>query len=267
MKINETERTYFDGNTDIVNAFNKYFASIFTKDVDSSVEEDDLSQDDVCVIDNVTLLEEEIVGVINNLDSNKAQGLDGIPVRLLKETAMQIAPSLRVIFNKSLNIGVLPDEWKLANVVPSHKHGEKFYFEHYRPISLLSIISKVLKRCVFNNIKYHVYKQINHCQNGFMPGKSCITQLVEVLERISRELDRGKQIDVLYLDMSKAFDKVSHAKLLHRLRQFGYGGNILEWFRSYLINGRQRTTIFETTSKSLPSTPRVNSWAVTLSAL
>ena len=85
-----------------------------------------------------------------------------------------------------------------------------------------------------------------------MPEKSCITQLVEVLERISRELDRGKQIDVLYLDMSKAFDKVSHAKLLHRLRQFGYGGNILEWFRSYLINGRQRTTIFGTTSKSLP---------------
>ena len=101
-------------------------------------------QDDVCVIDNVTLLEEEIVAVINNLDSNKAQGPDGIPVRLLKETAMHVAPSLPVLFNKSLNIGVLPDEWKLANVVPVHKHGEKSYVEHYRPISLLSIISKAL---------------------------------------------------------------------------------------------------------------------------
>ena len=154
IKIIETERTYFDGNTDIVNAFNKYFASIFSKDEDSSVEEDDLSQDDVCVIDNVTLLEEEIVDVINNLDSNKSQGPDGIPVRLLKETAMQIAQSLRVLFNKSLNIGVLPDEWKLANVVPVHKHGEKSYVEHYRPISYLSIISKAVERCVFNNIKY-----------------------------------------------------------------------------------------------------------------
>ena len=158
MKINETERTYFDGNTDIVNAFNKYFASIFTKDEDSSVEEGDLSQGDVCVMDNVTLLEEEIVAVINNLDSNKAEGPDGIPVRLLKETAMQIAPSLRVLFNKSLNIGVLPDEWKLANVVPAHKHSEKSYVEHYRPISLLSVISEVLEHCVFNNIKYHVYE-------------------------------------------------------------------------------------------------------------
>ena len=74
IKIIETERTYFDGNTDIISAFNKYFASIFTKDEDTIVEEDDLSQDDVCAIDIVTLLEEEIVGVINNLDSNKSQG-------------------------------------------------------------------------------------------------------------------------------------------------------------------------------------------------
>ena len=99
----------------------------------SSVEERDLSQDVVCIIDNVTLLEEEIVAVIYNLESNKSRGPDGIPVRLLKETAMQIAPPLRVLFNKFLNIGVLPDEWKLANVVPVHKHGEKSYVEQYRP--------------------------------------------------------------------------------------------------------------------------------------
>ena len=132
MRLKKTS-AYFDSNTDIVNAFNKYFASIFTKDEDSSVEERDLSQDVVCIIDNVTLLEEEIVAVIYNLDSNKSRGPDGIPVRLLKETAMQIAPSLRVLFNKFSNIGVLPDEWKLANVVPVHKHGEKSNVEHYRP--------------------------------------------------------------------------------------------------------------------------------------
>ena len=246
-----------DGNTDIANAFNKYFASIFTKDEDGSFEQDDLSQDDVRIIDDVILSEEEIVAVINNLDSKKAHGPDGIPVRLLKETAMQITPSLRALFNKSLNVGVLPDEWKLANVVPVHKHGEKSYVEHYRPISLLPIISKVLERCILNNIKYHVYEQISQCQNGFVPRKSCITQLVEVLEHIGRELDRGKQIDVLYLDMSKAFDKVSHAKLLDRIRQFGFGGKILEWFRSYLSNRRQRTTISGITSKTLPVTSGV----------
>ena len=257
MEISETERVYVDENTDIANMFNQYFASIFTKDQDGSFEQKDISHNIIPIIDNVTLSEEDIVAVIKNLDSNKAQGPDGIPVRLLKETAMQFAPSLRVLYNKSLNVDVLPDEWKLANVVPVHKHGEKSHVEHYRPISLLSIISKVLERCVFNNIKYHVYEQISPYQSGFMPGKSCITQLVDVLERIGRELDRVKQIDVLYLDMSKAFDKVSHATLLHRVRQFGFGGNILKWFRSYLTNRHQRTTILGTTSKSLPVTSGV----------
>ena len=257
MKISENERIYVDGNMNIANAFNKYFASIFMKDEDGSFEQDDLLQDDVGIIDNVTLSEDEIISVINNLDSSKAQGPDGIPVRLLKETALQVAPSLRALFNNSLNVGALPDEWKVANVVPVHKHGEKSYVEHYRPISLLSIISKVLERCIFNNIKYHVYEQLSHTQYGFMPGKSCITQLVKVLDRIGGELDHGKQIDVLYLDMSKAFDRVSHTKLLHRLRQFGFRGNILKWFRSYLSNRRQRTTISGTTSKSLPVTSGV----------
>ena len=175
------------------------------------------------------------VAVQPPLDSSKAQGPDGIPVRLLKETALQVAPSLRALFNKSLNVGALPDEWKVANVVPVHKHGEKSYVEHYRP--LLSIISKVLERCILNNIKYHVYEQLSHTQYGFMPGKSCITQLVEVLDRIGRELDHGKQIDVLYLDMSKAFDRVSHTKLLHRLRQFGFRGNILNGLDRILVIG------------------------------
>ncbi len=120
-----------------------------------------------------------------------------------------------------------------------------------------SLISKVLERCVFNNIKYHIYQQISPCHNGFIPGKSCITQLVEVLEHIGRELDRGKQTDVLYLDMSKAFDKVSHNQLLHRLRAFGFEGSILKWFASYLTNRYQQTTVLGATSRSLPVTSGV----------
>jgi hypothetical protein len=85
-----------------------------------------------------------------NLDSNKAQGPDNIPACLLKETAMQITPSLCALFNKSLRVSVLPSVWKLANMVPVHKHGEKTYVENYRPISLLSLISKVLSNDVYS---------------------------------------------------------------------------------------------------------------------
>ena len=83
------------------------------------------------------------------------------------------------------------------------------------------------------------------------PGKICVIQLIEVFDKIGKQLDRGKQIDVIYLDMSKAFDKVSHKRLLLRLREFGFGGNILNWFRSYLQDRRQQTTILGATS--LPS--------------
>ena len=141
--------------------------------------------------------------------------------------------------------------------MPVHKRGEKSYVENHRPISLLSLISKVLKRSVFNNIKHHVFQQINPCQHGFMPGKSCITKLIEVFEQIRSKLDRGEQIDAIYLDISKAFDKVSHAKLLQRIREFGFRGSILNWCSSYLSNRRQPTTVNGVTSRPLKVTSGV----------
>ena len=80
---------------------------------------------------------------------------------------------------------------------------------------------------MFNKIKDHVFEQIDDCQHGFVPRKSCVTQLIEVFEHIGREVDLRKQVDVIYLDMSKAFDRVSHMQLLKRLRDFGFGGSIL----------------------------------------
>ncbi len=192
-----------------------------------------------------------------NLDINKAQGPDGIPARSLKETAKQIAPSLWMLFNKSLRIGHVPDDWKLANVVPIHKKEEVTYVENYRPVSLLSLISIKYLNVAFNNIKYHIYHQISPCHNGFILGKSCITQLVEVFEHIGRELDRSKQINVLYLDMSKAFDKVSHNQLLHRQSAFGFEGSILKWFASYWTNLYQQTIVLGATSRSLAVTSGV----------
>jgi hypothetical protein len=129
--------------------------------------------------------------------------------------------------------------------------------ENYRPISLLSLISKALERCVFNKIKDHVFDQINDGQHGFVPRKSCVTQLIEVFDYIGRELDLGNQVDVIYLDMSKAFDRVSHMQLLKRLRDFGFGGNTLNWFRSYLKDRRQQTTVLGATSSALPVTSGV----------
>ena len=195
------------------------------------------------VLEDIALTDDEVLSVFSNLNNNKAHGPDGIPARLLIETSSQIAPSLCSLFSKSLRCGVLPDDWKLANIVPVHKRDEKSYVQNYRPISLLPLTSKVLERCIFHHIKHHVFQKINPIQHGFAPRKSCTTQLIEVFEQIGRKLDDGKQMDVIYLDMSKAFDKVSHAQLIRRLYDFGFRGNLLKWFTSYLSNRYQQTTV------------------------
>ena len=208
------------------------------------------------MLTDIELSEDEVLSVLRNLDQNKAQGPDGIPGRLLIETAYQIAPSLCQLYNKSLRVGILSSEWKLDNVVLIHKRCKKSYVENYRPISLLPLISKVLERCVFYNIKNHVFGQVNPC-HGFVPGKSCVTQLIEVFEQIGYKLDNGEQIDVIYIDMSKPFDKVSHSQLVDGLHDFEFRRNILKWFSSYLSNGYQQTTVLGVTSRRLVVTSGV----------
>ena len=254
MRAEGNSRKYAETPIDVANLFNNYFTSIFTTDPDTfadpSTTDDNLlsNKTNTALLDDVILTPDDVTNVLKTLDNNKAHGPDGIPARLLIETASQMSPSLCELFNKSLRTGMVPFDWKLANVVPVYKKGDQEFVENYRPISLLSLISKVLERCVFNNIRDHIYSQINPCQHGFVPGKNYVSQLVEVFDKIGSQLDRGKQIDVIYLDMSKAFDKVSHKRLLLCLREYDFGGNILNWFQSYLQDRRQQTTILGASS-------------------
>ena len=185
-------------------------------------------------------------------------GTFNIPVRLLKNTAHEIAPSLCAIFNKSIRLVKFPTEWKVANIVPVHKRGSVQHTESYRPISLLSVVLNIMERCVFNGIKDGVNRLIQRCHHGFTAGRSCVTQLVQVLDIISSHLDNGCQTHTVYLDMSNAFDRVSHRKLINKLRQYGFGGNILQWFASFLTNRSQRVTVpWGGVSTSLPVTSGV----------
>jgi hypothetical protein len=144
---------------------------------------------------------------------------------------------------------VFPDEWKLANIVPVFKKEIKEYVENYRPISLLTIISKVIERCVLVSLRDHLLQMLHRAQHDFIRGRSCVTQLVEVLNYIGSLLDTGLQTDVIYLDMSKAFDKVQHSLIISRLRQFNISGSLLSWFTSYVNGRRQRVSVLGATSK------------------
>lgn len=137
-------------------------------------------------------------------------------------------------------------------VTPVFKKDCKKYVTNYRPISLLPIISKVLEKCVLKQILPHFCDLLLELQFGFLKGRSCVSQLLTVLHEIGAVLDRGIETDVLYLDFSKAFDSISHVKLLLKLERFGVTGSMLDWFRNYLSNRKQRVVVEGVKSRWVP---------------
>ncbi len=138
---------------EIAEVFNNHFTSIFAN---GTVEpRPQLPPTSGPTFSEISLSPCEVVAALRSLDVTKASGPDEISARLLKETAEQIAPSLTLLYNQSLNTGIFSDEWKLANIVPVFKKDIKEYVENYRPISLLTIISKVLERCVLVRLRDH----------------------------------------------------------------------------------------------------------------
>ena len=220
----EKEQKIADSSKTIAELFNSYFASVFSHHQNTQNDQEGTNENDEPNTEEleITISELEVLSALRALDPDKALGPDGIPSRILKQIAQQIAPSITLLFIKSINSGVVPDEWKLANVVPVYKRGEKEDVQNYRPISLLCIVSKLLERCVLKHIWEHLRVILNECQHGFVPGKSCTSQLIGVLDKIGRLLDRGEQIDVTYLDMSKTFDRVNHEILIEKLRHLGF---------------------------------------------
>ena len=240
--------------------FNTYFSSVFTSPRSSTNLEAVTRSPPLRTelqLSDIVISVDEVTDCLKSLDTSKASGPDGIPSRLLKECAGQIAPSLCDIFNHSLQSGRLPSEWKSANVTPIHKKQQKELAENYRPISLLPIVSKVLERCVYTNFYYHILHLITPYQHGFLRNRSCVTQLLSVLHTIGKNLDKNTQTDIVYLDFAKAFDSVDHSILLQKLKCYGVTGNLLGWFADYLNNRRQRVVVDGVASRWAPVTSGV----------
>ena len=241
---------------DIVNLLNRYFYSVFkhpdTTDDHFPFVVPDNGTSNITTISDITLTEEEVCAVLKALDEDKATGPDKIPALLLKKCAVNISSSLCQLFNKSLSCGILPSEWKLANISPIPKRSPNNDVSNYRPISLLSLISKAFERCIYNRLIEHIHGQIYELQYGFLRGRSTTSQLLHVLQQVLNVLEQKNQVDIVYLDFAKAFDKVSHNLLLVKLHNFGIRGNLLQWFRDFLSGRFQRVTALGVSSEPLP---------------
>ena len=149
------------------------------------------------------------------------------------------------IFALSIRNSKFPLNWKKANVIPLHKKDLTNVVSNYRPVSLLCVASKVFERIVFKHV-FNFFREnfvINNFQSGFQSGRSTVTQLLELYHQFCSAVDCQKEIRVVFLDIRKAFDKVWHKGILHKLSLCGVKGNLLKWFESYLSERKQRVII------------------------
>ena len=195
--------------------------------------------------------EEEIVEFLQALDTNKASGPDGIAAKMLKSTASVIAPSLTTLFNYSVMSGVIPDEWKNSNIVPIPKSSNKAQASNYRPISLLSTVSKMLEKHFYNLIFTHVelFCPLSPNQWGWRSAGSALLTVTDEWHQI---LEQNAEVGtVFFFDLKKAFDTVPHRPLLNKLSSIGLDPHILQWLGNYLYNRQQRVVVSGKASSSL----------------
>ena len=194
--------------------------------------------------------EREVLMLLEKVDISKACGPDGIGNKILKLSSNGIKKSFTNLLNLSFQKGEYPTEWKRANVSPIYKKDNHQYKENYRPISLLPSISKISEKIVFARL-YEFLLEIHFLsdfQSGFRPGDSTVNQLTYIVHIIYQALDMGKEVRMVFLDFTKAFDKVWHKGLLYKLQTLGLKDPLLSWFRSYLTDRKQRVVIDGQTS-------------------
>ena len=149
-----------------------------------------------------------------------------------------------IIFKLKYNTGIIPQEWKSANIVPIYKKGDKNLISNYRPISLLCLSAKIMERVVQDELLNLTRHLLNPAQHGFLSGKSCTTNLITLTDDIANNLFNDIGTDIIYFDFAKAFDTANHDLLLSKLNtNFKIDGRLLKFIASYLRNRHQRVVL------------------------
>ena len=231
--------TKFIDSKDKANVLADYFSSVFTCNNTSHLPE--VNDIPLPSISPLTVHVEGVAQLLTNIQPHKASGPDNLPARFLKEVAYEIAPVLSIVFQASLDQGHLPNIWRTAAVVPIYKKGSKTEPSNYRPVSLTCICSKILEHIVYSAISKHLEHHQTLCdeQHGFRKRRSCETQLISTVNDFAECLNQRGQCDILLLDFRKAFDKVSHSLLYHKLAHYGVQGSLLFWLKSFLSHRSQ----------------------------
>ena len=244
VSLEDADGNLITDGKEMAKILNDYFSSVFIdRDSNTVSAPVDSEINETLIFNSITI--EDIKQALDNLKPDKAKGHDGIYARTIIKSKITLAPMLLTLFSKSITTGEVPNDFKLANVIPIHKKGSKTNPSNYRPISLTSIIGKMLESIIKRKIVNHLenLSLISDSQHGFRTKRSCLTNMLRFYDRVYETFNHTKEIDIVYLDFQKAFDKVSHRNLILKLDAMGIRDNVLLWIKNWLCNRMQRVTL------------------------
>jgi hypothetical protein len=231
-------------DADKANILNEYFGSVCTKDNGVSPPFNvDLPPG--ATTSTVSFDVPKILIIVRKLkNKNKLScGPDGYPVKLLTAVAPVLAAPLSQMFSSFMSVGALPAAWKKATVTPVFKKGSSADAGNYRPISQTNVFCKLMERIISAHLTEYLlkHKLLSPQQHGFLPKRSTLTNLLESVNDWSIAINNKQLQTAIYVDFSKAFDSVSHSKLLAKLHAYGITGDLLLLIENFLLGRSQRT--------------------------
>ena len=227
-------------NAGIAGLFRVFFASVYRVCTPPVSHEEPKTE---TLLDSIQVTEQDIAVLIGKMDDDKGAGTDGLPSHFVKMAAPALTLPLMLIFNASLASGVFPILFKSTLIHPVFKAGQSNDVKNYRPIAVLNCFAKLLERLVHQKLLDHVSEYLEPSQHGFLPRRSTVTNLFEYVTFLSEKLEAKDQIDMIYMDLSKAFDTISHDILINKLQAFGITGTLLRWLATYLMD-RSNVVVF-----------------------
>ena len=240
----ENEVKVASQDTDKACLLNDYFATVFnSSNIGNEVRCESVNiHTPIC---ELTINEEDVVKYLAKLNPNKSAGIDNIHPRVLKEVSKSISAALLIIFNQTLKEGYLPKDWRSSNISAIFKKGKRNSVKNYRPISLTCVACKILESILRDKIinYFNENKLFSTNQYGFIKGRSTVSQLLKILDEWTQQLEKGGQIDVVYTDLEKAFDRLPHKLLIQKLQKYKISSTIINWICSFLLNRRQRVSV------------------------